>query len=84
MKKTVAFWLVCSVFNFGALNANIQYENAYHWTNLHLSPRSQAADAMGFAMLGPLALPCAIFGTGFMEYGWTLKFSPAIPEKERQ
>lgn len=68
-------WLMCSVFDYGALNADIQWNRKHRWNDMD-TPREAAAQAIGFALLGPLAIPAVIVGTGLMEHGWTIYWRP--------
>jgi hypothetical protein len=73
MKRKVLILYMCSVlFSFGAINASSEGE-CYKY----LDGRQVSAEGCIFALIPVANLLIAVFGTGFMEYGWTLH----IPSK---
>jgi len=62
-------YLLISIFNFGAINAR------HTWCEGKgiYSPRSQMGVSAFFALMPVAGIVIALFGTGFLENGWTLK-----------
>jgi hypothetical protein len=59
-------YIAIVIFNAGAFYGHLKRGH-------RIGSREDLAYAWGFALLGPLSLPSAIFGTGFLRHGWRLK-----------
>lgn len=66
----VLLWLVCAVFNFGALFAYHQSEHPHSTKEYKATDRELAVT---FTYLGPLGTPAVILITNFLEHGWRLR-----------
>ena len=66
-------WVACAVFNYGAMNADLEWERVNMFTHLHDTPR----DHLGIAIVESCIIPpiqvvsCMIL-TNFMQHGWYL------------
>jgi hypothetical protein len=72
MKKLIfaAFWLASSVFDYGALYADARFDSTVEPHSRAVAVGDVAADTAFVSLFGPLALPTAVFATGFLEHGW--------------
>jgi hypothetical protein len=67
----VLIWFMVSVFNFGALNADIHHQHFY--CNGLETPRHQATLLVALALAPVIGTALALFDTGFLESGWSLE-----------
>ena len=75
MKKftyLLLFWVLCGVFDYGALYADERWHSVNEWPRLHETERESSSTTAIFALAGPLSAPAAVFTTGYCEHGWYL------------
>ena len=66
----VVAWLLISFFNFGFINAHDRATIHYCST---VTPRESYAASALFALMPIGGTVIAVFATGFMEHGWSLR-----------
>lgn len=68
----LVLWVVCGLYNWGTIMADMNYDNGHDWAILNRHARDNAGLAGVFALLGPFWTPVAVFCTNFNQHGWEL------------
>jgi hypothetical protein len=75
MKKLaaiLALWIICGIYTWGTVMADLDWKNHNEWSNLNLHARDNMGIASLEAAYGPMGAIALAFCTGFNEHGWEL------------
>lgn len=72
MKRLIAVWILCGLYTYGTLMAELDYENLHSWPGLKQTSRDNLGICVGIAATGPIGAAVAPLLTNFNQHGWEL------------
>jgi hypothetical protein len=79
MKRKAIFtvlYLACSLYTWGTLMADLDYENAHNWATLHYTSRDNVGFCSFMALAAPFGVIVSPIITNFNQHGWELWEKP--------
>jgi hypothetical protein len=67
-------WVGLAVFNYGAVNADLEWRRHHKWGELHLTFRDDVGFLVGqTCLLPPVEFVTSLIATNFLQHGWHLE-----------
>jgi hypothetical protein len=66
-------WIALGIFNFGAMNAECEWERVHRWSRLNMSRRDDLGIVIGEScLIPPIQVLTVAIITNFYQHGWYL------------